>query len=105
MPDTELMIKTIKLSWINRLLNDSSNLNVIWHAVTGISDFKTFFTEKLDLLYFEQDMPMFYKQYWFDFYGTEPKDVNQILNESMWKTKEYWLMANQYFIWRCNIVA
>ena len=54
--------------------------------MTGISDLKTIFTEKLDLLYIDQDMPVFYKQlieYWFEFYGTEPKDVTEILNESM----------------------
>ena len=44
MPDIESMIKAMKLTWINRLLNDRSNLNVISQAVTGISDLKIFLT-------------------------------------------------------------
>ena len=88
MPDIESLIKGMKLTLIKRLLNNRSNLNVLSHAVTDISDFKTFCPNQLDPLNIQQDVSMFYKQlleYWFVFYGTEPKDVNEIFNESMWK--------------------
>jgi len=80
----------LKLTWINRLLNDRNNFSLVAQAVTGISDFQIFFTKKLDLKYIDQDIPIFYKQllgYWFAFHGTDPSSINEILNESLWENR------------------
>ena len=90
MPDIVSMIKAMKLTWVNSLLKYEHNFKVVSQVVTGISDFQTFFMKKLDLGHIQNGIPLFYKQlfeYWFDFHGTEPRDINEILNESLWQNK------------------
>ena len=92
MPDIESKIKSVKLTWVNRLLCES-NFSKIASTHTGITNFLQFFKYKNDVLFLRDNFPPFYKQivqYWYEIYSIKPTNQNDILNE--------YIMYNKYIL-------
>ena len=89
MPDIKLMVKSMKVTWIKRLIGDN-NFSKVASSITKISNFNEFLSFKNDVRFISQDIPPFYKQifeYWFELYSVHPVSTNDILNEKIWNNK------------------
>ena len=95
MPDFKDFLISNKLCWIGRILNEKSIIHKIASAVTDIGNLSDFLSKKFDVSYTNR-LPIFYQQifgYWSSVYGTEPSDVNGVLNECLWHNK--WVLIDQ----------
>ena len=90
MPDFETFAKSIKLSWLNKIVIDKSSYINFASSVTGIVDIEQFMGYKNDINFIKNKMPLFYKQlfqFWFELHSRPPENVNEILNEQLFNNK------------------
>ena len=59
MPDIRVMVKAIKLTGVNRILNNQSALKYRIQAVTGEKDIELFFGNKIPLECIGEEFPSF----------------------------------------------
>jgi len=90
MPDIASMIKSVKLTWVNKLINKANNFTNVAKECTNITNFERFFNYKNDVQFLDKTLPCFYMQvfkHWYELYSTSPETENDILNEKIWLNK------------------
>ena len=90
MPDVGSMIKSLKLTWIKRLIDGDTSFSKIASNHAKIPNIKHFIKYKNEEKFLRHDMPSFYKQifsYWFEIFSINPVTHNEVLNEYIQKNK------------------
>ena len=90
MPDIESMIKSIKLTWVKKILLKTNTFTDIAKSVSGIKQFAEHLRFKNDARYLSPSVPGFYKQlllYWYEIHSRPPDTPNEVLNEIIWNNK------------------
>ena len=84
MPDAEAMIKAVKLTWVQRLIDKDNAFTKVAGTHTKIFNFKNFFKYKNDTQFIDPNMSPFYRQIvnnWFEIHSINPTSPNEVLNE------------------------
>ena len=90
MPDIYSVVKSVKLSWVVKLVTKNSHFTDVARACTGIENFELFFNYKNDERFLNKDIPLFYRQlsqHWYELHNTDPVQKNDILNEIIWMNR------------------
>ena len=90
MPDISSMVKAMKISWVNKLINKDNNFTNIAKICAKVENFENFFKYKNDVKYLSQNIPLFYKQViqsWYEIFCVQPHSKAEILDETLWNNK------------------
>ena len=90
MPDIKTMVKSIKLTWIKKLITKDNNFTTLAKVIFTESDLNSFLAHKNDVKYLNKLLPPFYKQllqYWYELYSVEPTTNAEVRKEILWKNK------------------
>jgi len=102
MPDMSSMIKAMKLTWLNKLIEKDNNFTNVAKVITRINNFERFCGFKNDAQYLNPNIPNFYRQIfssWYELYSTLPTSKKDILNEKLWFNKHI-LVHNEPVIYK-----
>ena len=90
MPDIKAMVKSIKLTWIKRLVTKENNFTTLSKAILKVNDLKLFLSYKNDTEFLNRALPPFYTQilkYWYELFSVEPVGNAEVRNEHLWYNK------------------
>ena len=102
MPDYDYKVRTTKVMWVKRLLNESKCSELAKVMLKIPISFKDFCLFKNDVSFLPDNFPIFYKQilqYWFELYSVQPKTVSDIKAECLWFNK-FILIDKQPFYYK-----
>ena len=87
MPCIYSMIKSVKLKWIQTLINKNNNFVTVAKASIKINEIEIWLASKNTTKYLQSEPSKFYKQildFWEEIHCTEPITHGEILQESLW---------------------
>lgn len=90
MPDIKAMTKSIKLTWIKRIISKDNTFSQLFSAVTNIEFPSEYLCSKLDAKHLQANIPAFYKDIlidWFHLYSTKPVTCTDVHRETIWHNK------------------